>query len=40
MKMTNVKAYQSLNLLASLNESGKLGFIISKNRRKLENELR
>ena len=38
--MTNARAYQCLNLMAGLKETGKLGFAIAKNRRKLESELR
>lgn len=40
MKMKNVEAFQYAGIMTSLNESGKLGFAIAKNRRKLESELK
>lgn len=39
MKMTNIDAYTCLNTMATLKESGKLGFAIAKNMRKLSDEL-
>ena len=40
MKITNDQAYASYEILLSLKESGKLGFAIAKNTRKLESELK
>lgn len=39
MKITNVDAYTCLNIMSGLKESGKLGFAIAKNMRKLSDEL-
>lgn len=39
MKITNDRAYASYEIMLSLKESGKLGFAIAKNVRKLESEL-
>ena len=40
MKTTNVKGQEMLAALAKAEETGKLGYAIAKNRRKLETELR
>ena len=39
MTMKNGEAFQSLSILSSLKETGKLGFAIAKNARKLMDEL-
>lgn len=39
MKMTNEKMYNSLTILSSLKENGKLGYAIARNRRKIEAEI-
>ena len=39
MKMTNKQMAESLEVLSSVKESGKLGYAIAKNRRKIEHEL-
>jgi len=39
MTMKNGEAYQSLGILISLKETGRLGFAIAKNSRKLMDEL-
>ena len=39
MKMTNIEAWSCLQTAANIRESGKLGFAIAKNMRKLSNEL-
>lgn len=40
MKFTNIDAFESLKVLNRLRESGKLGYTIAKNRRKLNDELK
>ena len=40
MTINNGKAYQYLNKLGSLSETGRLGLAIAKNRRRLEEELK
>ena len=39
MKLTYGEAFQSLGILGTLKESGKLGFAIAKNARKISEEL-
>lgn len=39
MKMTNEQMYDRVVVLSALNEKGKLGYAIARNRRKLENEI-
>ncbi len=39
MKMTNKQMAESLEVLSSVKESGKLGYAIAKNRRKIEHEV-
>jgi hypothetical protein len=39
MKITYREAFQSLNLIGSIKESGKLGFVLAKNARRLSEEL-
>ena len=40
MKTTNLEAWNTLQSAAEINESGKLGFAIAKNMRKLADELK
>jgi len=40
MKFRNIEALHSFVVLQNLHECGKLGFVIAKNRRKIENELK
>lgn len=39
MKMTNIEAFHSVNVMSGLRESGKLGYAIARNMRKLNDEL-
>ena len=40
MKITNLEAWNITQMMADINESGKLGFTIAKNMRKLADELK
>ena len=39
MKFTNIRAHESFAVLSNVNETGKLGFVIAKNARKIRDEL-
>ena len=39
MKMTNIEAYENLARMRNLTETGKLGYAIAKNMRKIQTEI-